>query len=114
MEYASSLLDDNGCRLGAGDWGELDAVINERSRQFDTMEQKYSSFKAIEEHLTGRFSEIETNGDKELERRETALASAGLSYWDDGLPGGVVRSNGEANPEGHALILDTEFIAIYW
>lgn len=114
MEYASSLLDDNGCSLAAGDWSEIDAVINERSRQFDTMEQKYSSFKAIEEHLTGRFSEIEINGDEELGRRETALASAGLYHWNDGLPGEVVRSNGEVEPEERALILDTEFIAIYW
>ncbi len=42
------------------------------------------------------------------------MASAGLTYLDDGLPSEVVESNGEVAPRERALILDTEFIAIYW
>lgn len=114
MEYATSLLDDNGCSLRAADLGELDAVIYERSKLFGTVEQKYSGFKAIEEHLANRFREIEINSEEEHGRRETALASAGLTYLDDGLPSEVVESNVEVAPGERALILDTEFIAIYW
>jgi hypothetical protein len=114
MEYATSLLDDNGRSLRATDLGELDAVIYERLKQFGTVEQKYSGFKAIEEHLANRFREMEINGEEEHGRRETALASAGLTYLDDGLPSEVVESNGEVALGERALILDTEFIAIYW
>lgn len=114
MEYATSLLDDNGCDLGASEVGELYALVAERSGEFGTAEQKFSGFKAIEEYLARGFDEIEIDGDEELGRRETALASAGLSYWEDGLPSEVGESNGEVGPEARALILDTEFIAIYW
>lgn len=114
MEYATSLLDDNGCSLGASEVGELYALVAERSSEFGTAEQKFSGFKAIEEYLAGRFDEIEIDGDEELGRRETALTNAGLSYRGNGLPSEVVESNGEVGPEARALILDTEFIAIYW
>lgn len=114
MEYATSLLDDNGCNLGASEVGELYALVSERSGEFGSAEQKFSGFKVIEEYLSERFDEIEIDGDEELERRETALASAGLTYWDHGLPSGNDGSKGETDPEGQALILDTEFIAIYW
>lgn len=114
VEYSTSLLDDNGCSLKATEFGELDALILERSGEFQTAEQKFSGFKAVEEYLAGRFDEIEIDGDRELERREMSLASAGLTYLGDGLPSEVVESNGEVAPEERALILDTEFIAIYW
>lgn len=114
MEYATSLLDDNGCSLGASEVGELYALVAERSGEFGTAEQKFYGFKAIEKYLAGRFDEIEIDGDEELGRRETALANAGLSYRGNGLPSKVVESNGEVGPEARALILDTEFIAIYW
>jgi hypothetical protein len=114
IEYATSLLDDKGCSLGAAEVSELYALVSERSGEFGTVEQKFSGFKAVEEYLAGRFGDIEIDGDEELGRRETALASAGLSYWDDDLPREVVESNGEVDSEGRALILDTEFIAIYW
>lgn len=112
LEYAMSLLEDNGCSLGAAELGELDAIIFERSSDFRSVEQKFFGFKAIEEYLVGGFSEIEIDGDEEHGRREMALASAGLSYLNDGLPS-EVEENGEGDSEEHPLILDTEFIAIY-
>lgn len=113
VEYATSLLDDNGCSLKATEFGELDALILEHSGEFRTAEQKFSGFKALEEYLAGRFDEIEIDGDEEFQRRETALASVGMSYLDSELPS-EVEGNNEADSEERALILDTEFIAIYW
>lgn len=113
LEYASSMLGENGCSLGATEFSELDAIISERSSQFRTVEQKHSGFKAIEEYLAGRFSEIETDGDQEHERRQTALAVAGISYFDS-EPLGDVEENDKDDSKDYALILDTEIIAIYW
>lgn len=113
LEYATSLLEDKGCSLGAAELGELDAIISERSSDFRTVEQKFLGFKAIEEYLAGRFSEIEIDGDEEHGRRQTALATVGISYLDSELPS-EVEENNEADSEERALILDTEFIAIYW
>lgn len=113
VEYATSLLDDKGCSLGAAEVGELDALISGHSSEFRSVEQKFSGFKAVEEYLAGRFGEIEIDGEEERRRREMALAIAGLSYLDDGLPS-EVEENGEVDLEERALILDTEFIAIYW
>ena len=113
MEYATSLLDDNGSTLGAAELGELDALISERSGEFQTVEQRFAGFKAVEEYLTGRFGEIEMDGYEEHDRRQMALASVGMSYLDDELPS-EVEENGEVDSEERALILDSEFIAIYW
>lgn len=113
MEYAESFLDDKGCSLGAVEFSELDALISERSGKFWTNEQKFSGFKAVEGYFLDRFSEIETNDYEEQDRRETALASVGMSYLDDELTD-EVEKNGEVDSEERALVLDSEFIAIYW
>lgn len=113
LEYAASLLDDKGCSLGATEFSELDAMISERSSEFRTADQQFSAFKAIEEYMASRFGVIEIDADEEYGRRQTALASVGLSYLHS-EPSTEVTANDEADSEEHPLILDTEFIAIYW
>lgn len=115
QSYAEALLQDSNITLSTTQQKNLDGKVESLRTRTSSVSDQRSAFQEVNNFLVNSAG-IEIDANKDLECRESARSSAGLSLFPtlNHTSSVSIPSSPSTNSSSRPRLLDIEIIAIYW